>query len=105
MNTAQRLQQLRKEKGMSQEELAGRLGENGRLIFACENALGLSFLSGDAHDGEESAFTREEIRTACAGAGERRCCWPPAPGSGPLAPFLSPAPGRRGCSPPGRRSG
>lgn len=50
-------------------ELAGRLGENGRLIFACENALGLSFLSGDAHDGEESAFTREEIRTACAGAG------------------------------------
>lgn len=26
MNTAQRLQQLRKEKGMSQEELAERLG-------------------------------------------------------------------------------
>ena len=49
--------------------LAGHLREEGRLIFACENALGLSFLSGEEHDPEESAFTRGELLEACGGAG------------------------------------
>ena len=51
------------------ENLAGRLAGKGRLIFACENTLGLPFLSGEEHDEEESAFTRKEIEAACAKAG------------------------------------
>ena len=37
MNTAQRLQQLRKEKGLSQEELAARVGVRRETIGNLEN--------------------------------------------------------------------
>ena len=37
--------------------LSSYLSENGKLIFACENALGLNFLSGAVHDEDETAFT------------------------------------------------
>ena len=33
-------------------DLAGRLAGKGRLIFACENTIGLPFLAGEEHDGE-----------------------------------------------------
>ena len=38
--------------------LSSYLSENGKLIFACENALGLNFLSGAVHDEDETAFTK-----------------------------------------------
>ncbi len=40
------------------------LSENGKLIFACENALGLNFLSGAVHDEDETAFTKGELEEA-----------------------------------------
>ena len=41
MNTAQRLQQLRKEKGMSQEELAQRLGVSRQAVSKWESGLAM----------------------------------------------------------------
>ena len=48
------------------------LSEKGRLIFACENALGLSFLSGAVHDEDETAFTKGELEEAFKEAGLSR---------------------------------
>lgn len=46
-----------------------RLKAGGRLVFACQNPLGLRFLAGDEPDGEEWAFTRGEAEAALAEAG------------------------------------
>ena len=43
--------------------------QGGRLVFACENALGLCFLSGAVHDEDESAFTKGELEAAFREAG------------------------------------
>lgn len=51
------------------KEAAGYLNDTGRLLFSCENALGLCFLSGAVHDEEESAFTRGELEAAFREAG------------------------------------
>ena len=50
-------------------QAAAYLSEKGKLIFACENALGLSFLSGAVHDEEETAFTKGELEEAFKEAG------------------------------------
>lgn len=53
--------------GELKEELssmAGLLKEGGRIALACENALGLKFLSGAAYDGEEAHYTRGELLAA-----------------------------------------
>ena len=49
--------------------LSSYLSENGKLIFACENALGLNFLSGAVHDEDETAFTKGELEEALKEAG------------------------------------
>lgn len=43
--------------------------QGGRLVFSCENALGLCFLSGAVHDEDESAFTKGELEAAFREAG------------------------------------
>ena len=53
-------------------QAASYLSEKGRLIFACENALGLSFLSGAVHDEDETAFTKGELEEAFKEAGLSR---------------------------------
>ena len=50
-------------------ELSGRLREGGRLLFSCENSLGLTFLSGAEHDREEENFTRGRLELAFRRAG------------------------------------
>ena len=45
------------------------LSAGGRLVFACENALGLAYLSGKSHDVDQAAFARGELETALENAG------------------------------------
>lgn len=45
------------------------LKNQGRLVFACENALGLRFLAGGEHDGQEAAFTRGKLEASLGEAG------------------------------------
>lgn len=43
------------------EGMKSRLTEDARLIFACENPLGVRFLSGAEHDGDAAQFTGTEL--------------------------------------------
>lgn len=45
------------------------LNPQGRLVFACENAMGLRFLAGGEHDKEESSWMKGELETALKDAG------------------------------------
>lgn len=54
------------------KELAPLLAEGGRLLFGCENTLGLSYLSGALHDEEEIGFTKGELEEAFSEAGFAR---------------------------------
>lgn len=60
-------------KGISLEKFAqmaaDRLTEEGMLIAACENRLGLTFLSGAEHDREEESVTKGRIEGALRQAG------------------------------------
>ncbi len=46
-----------------------RLKPQGRLVFACENTLGLRFLAGGEPDEEEASFTQEQVKKAFGEAG------------------------------------
>ena len=42
----------------------GYLKDGGRFVFACENAMGLRFLAGGEHDGEEASYTKGRLMSA-----------------------------------------
>ena len=47
----------------------GYLKDGGRFVFACENAMGLRFLAGGGHDGEEASYTKGRLMSAFHEAG------------------------------------
>ncbi len=49
--------------------MAGGLKAGGRIAFACENTLGLKFLSGASYDGEEAHYTKGQLTEAFQKAG------------------------------------
>ena len=51
------------------EELTACMAPAGRLLLACENSLGLKFLSGAEHDKEQLAFTRKGLLQLAIQAG------------------------------------
>lgn len=48
---------------------AAYLKDKGRLVFVCENTLGLRFLSGGEHDGEEAAWMKGELEAVFQASG------------------------------------
>lgn len=46
-----------------------RLAPEGRVVFACDNSLGLRFLAGGQRDQEEGSYTQGQVKEAFAGAG------------------------------------
>lgn len=48
------------------------LKDQGRLVFACENTLGLRFLAGGEHDREESSWMMGELKAAFGACGFTR---------------------------------
>lgn len=54
-------------------QIIGRAGkylkDHGRLVFACENTIGLRFLAGGGHDPQEGAWMKGELEAAFLDAG------------------------------------
>ncbi len=51
------------------------LSSEGRFVLVCENRLGLPYLAGASHDGDEASFTRGGLKTLLARAGLASLEW------------------------------